>query len=191
MERCDYGALMVHWFSRKPFAEPVDWSVVPERWRTFLKASLSSNPTDRPKSFLELESWLDDPELALTQFALNIHADETGKPISASEQQIKTLAEIGPLFEKIQQKKRLSSEAKTGPMGEADRLIRSKRWAEALAKLKQVYAHHPQDVEVITKMAFVFHALKEPEQAKEYYQKATSISPEVAKGLLNELTSRI
>lgn len=191
-----YGCIAVSLFAgkRSTQLEQVEWEEVPERWQGFLRACLNDDPKRRPKDFLEIEDWLNDPELALTyeeESSVDEESQESPAPSSLS------LHDLAPLIDEMREKNQ-ELEDEDSLKGKVYRLLRrantaleEEDWKEARKHFTQVERIVPGHVEALTGLAICHYEMGSLKQAEDAYAQAKEKDPEIAKRFRKHLTFRI
>lgn len=192
-----FGAWAVSLFERKPFSSSmaVDWKQIPHRWHLFLKACLNPYPKRRPKDFLDLESWLYDPELALTSeeaFAEESSQVQVGDIQLQMDEEV-DLSRLCGILDQIQSKKKkqYSQNSSLSHLLEAGAVFaRRGRWKEALKEYEAVLEVEENHPEALLGVAIAHYELGSLEESEKFYFRAKLVDASTGKRFREHLASR-
>jgi len=165
---------------------------LPEAWRPFLEQCLEPECEKRPKSFGELERWLQEPELALTfSEARETESEEDAEEGFVFEDELSDIVqEISPSKEGVLLPK--SGEERFSHAYSAGlRAFRASRWSAAKAHLKEAVALEPRSAELLVKYAISCYELGDMEEAERHYRMAKESDPALAKVFRKHIAFRI
>lgn len=173
-----FGAIAVSLLLQQRFTSPqhVDWNRIPKCWAPFLKSCLSDVVDKRPADFLELEDWLNDPELALT----HVEVATTEKSVTSADVPLDSLLTT-----------MLKRHSVDDELSVAIKAIKSGKWPVAKKSLQQVLAADPTHALAHAYMAIACYELDEKKKAEAHYDKAKSADPQAAKCFRQHLAFRL
>jgi tetratricopeptide (TPR) repeat protein len=194
-----FGAIAVTLFMQQRFVstDKVDWSLVPKEWHPFIKGCLQDDHCLRPKDFLELEDWLNHPELALTH-RLGDAIDDSNNDASSSSLGINDLKN---LLQQVQEKRvpqhssitlTKKQEHKFQQAFDAGaKAIKMGRWKVARDQFVEAVAAYPSHAEANVSLAIAYYELGELQKAERYHECAKKIDPKIAKKFHAHIAFRI
>lgn len=194
-----FGAIAVMLFSQQRFvaSDKVDWTLVPAEWHPFLKACLKDDPRHRPKDFLELEDWLNHPELALTHRLGDSVEDAVADPSSPAL----GLNDLKNLLQQVQEQRSQQPPAATlskkqqqkfqNAFNAGTKAIKMGRWKVARDQFVEAVAASPSNAEANVSLAIAYYELGELKQAEKYHECAKKIDPKIAKNFHDHIAFRI
>lgn len=195
---CDFyafAALAIHLLTRQKFisSQNVNWNKIPDRWQPFLKAALADRPECRPRDFLELEDWLNDPELALTR----LDTQTALPPGESSETQETSLEDLARILDKV--KKRPLPATEDSPkqklltlhIDEGSKAISHGKWNRARDFFHKGLTLNPQHPEILLGLAITYYELGDLSRSEEFYLKAKEHDPAIAKRFREHLAFRV
>ena len=193
-----YAALAIAMLTKRRFIHPqmVNWNDVPQRWRHFLKASLEEDPLKRPKDFMELEDWLNDPELALTNQMNEIKQESI--EVDFSENQNVSFSEMKQRIKNINPQ---PSQAATLSSVETDHLsklleagvkaINTSKWEAAYKSYQEALNLSPDNPEIQAKLAIVCYECGDLKNAEFFYQKTKQSHPRLARAFREHIAFKV
>lgn len=182
---CDfysYAMVALYLFTGKKYSSPaeVDWNSIGEKWRHFLRSSLSNEVDKRPKSFDDLEVWLRDPEFSLTLKRENISINtlyESGSASGEGEESLQ-LDAIRELTKRRGEEKEDLAFDKL--FNEGNAAFKNQCWEEAKScylKALELQERHPR---LRLNLAIAHYELGEVESAERELEVVVSIDPKMA-----------
>jgi serine/threonine protein kinase len=178
-----FGALAVCLLSHQRFVSPdrVDWTKIPQRWVPFLQACLQEEPSKRPQDLLELEDWLDDPELALT------HAPSDVEPVQGKHSSNVATNE-NLLTDMLKRVQPVDSNA---ALDEGLMAIKAGKWQVARKSLAKTISSDPNNALAHANLAIAYFELDDKAKAEAHYEAAKKADPLVAKAFRQHLAFRL
>lgn len=188
-----FAALAVSLFTRKRFlaADSLEWTEIPEQWRAFLQACLKSNPKDRPQDFLELEDWLEDPELGLTHKQNDSQLEATGEALED-----RSFDELSGMLDRVKQQTEVENAA--AEKDKVQRLVRrgnqaleQEKWSEAKQAFGKAVKAAPGCTEAWVGVAISFYELGDLKKADQAYATAKKQNEATAKRFRQHIAFRV
>jgi tetratricopeptide (TPR) repeat protein len=201
-----FGALAVMLFTQKQFVNPkqVNWTSIPKQWRPFIQSCLKDDVRKRPKDFLELEDWINDPELVLTHRDLNEKKDiEEESKEESKEDEMLDLASLVDVFDALKKKKaeeqaksstKLSSQEEIKlnyQLEEGLKGMKLGRWKAAQEGFFKAIKTAPRNGEANVGFAIACYELGDLEKAEYYYDQAKRFDPKAAKAFRKHIAFHV
>lgn len=193
-----FAAIAVIVFTGKRFnGKDLNWSLIPEKWRSFLKACLHDDPASRPIDFLEIEERLSEPEVALTVFddaEISLNSFEKNKEFALREEVsyatlLQQLQHFHPTDEESLDSGRLKLMQKHLEVGIKG--VRLAKWKEAKKSFKEVLKFDPHHAEAHVNLAIICYELKDMKNAEQHYESAKKIDPRLAKSFREHIAFKM
>ncbi len=199
-----YATLALLLFTGKSYAplKEIEWTRVPEKWHPFLKACLEENPQLRPKSFLEIEDWLTDPELALItgshlERELSISTESSDKADRARE--IGLIPHLLERMHKTQNQHQTDSPSLSKEQGKLlDQHLKTglkaaklAKWKEAKKAFKDVLKLNPKHAEAHVQLAIASYELEDWKTAEFHYEQAKELDSLLAKSFREHIAFKV
>lgn len=184
-----FGALAVTLLSQQRFvsADRIEWSRIPAHWVPFLQACLSDDVTMRPQDFMELDDWLNDPELALTHTQT---PDSSGKsPTSPGVVEDTNL--LTEMLRRVCEPVEIKSGATEDHLTEGLKAIKTGKWQIARKNLQKVVTNHPNHAIAHVNIAIACYEMGDKKKAEVHYEAAKKADPLAAKGFRQHLAFRL
>jgi tetratricopeptide (TPR) repeat protein len=198
-----FGTLAVTLFSQKRFVDNknIEWPLVPQQWRPFLVACLCDSSNLRPRDFLEIDDWLNDPELALTlqgsQLNNNLLLDSEQSVEADAFRENESLDSF--ILHPIPQDVSLLPNHLSQPqldafvkaMNEGRLALLIPRLDIAQKAFQEALEYAPQNPEASVKLAIVYYKLGDLKNSEHYYQIAKQHNPRLAKKFREHIAFRV
>lgn len=168
----------------------INWSLVPEKWQPFVKGCLEEEPEKRPADFHDLEEWLEDPELGLTQ---RIPEQEvTDEPSVALDDVDFSKIILRPteidLSQFNEEKKDLKPFDKHMQQGSS--ALKLHRWEQAHEHFQQAVSLNPKNPQALTSLAISYYEIGEIGEAERFYIEANQLDPSAGKHFRRHIAFR-
>lgn len=186
-----FGALALSLFTSKRFlgANCTDWSKVPQRWQPFVRSCLEDKPGRRPKDLMELEDWLQDPELALMQVE--------GKPVLAEVPNASSETSVEGDLIALRAMLHPSEDLGTSTHTElstyskvARAAVSAAKWNEAKKACAATLRLDPQNASGHVHMAIALYELGDVKGAEHHYKAAEAVAPQMARHFRQHIAFR-
>lgn len=187
-----FGALAIALFTSKRFfgVHDADWSKMPQRWQPFLRSCLEDKPGRRPKDFMELEDWLQDPELALLQVDVTPVLAEVQKASSA----IAADGDLTALRAMLHHSEDLGASTNTELntyLKAARAAVSAAKWKEAKNACTAVLRLDPQNAPGHVHMAIALYEMGDVKGAEQHYKATEAVAPQVARRFRQHIAFRL
>lgn len=170
---CDFysfAALALYLFTETEFqsANEVNWDLVPQDWRGFLKECLEVDPNLRPENFLELNEYFNTPELSLS------NAEKEQIKINSKEALHEPRIPLKEIFENVHKLKSqfndFSNEWQNGFSA-----LKEQNFDQAFIVFNGIMKADSQAFNAHLGLALTFYQKGESEKAKFHYEKAKQL----------------